>query len=168
MMSSYPSAERPDPDALSRARPRAGCRLIRTQPWIAYTRGDAVSCDIRFLALPSPPSATKPSTSIPPTQPLEQPPPSFLLIQSKTKTQNLKYKISTNFFTLEASPIDGAFTFDRSAKWRRPYTGLNRFDDGGDCGDEYNYCSPAYTRRSVQKCTIYKSHPPLWRPSICV
>ncbi len=50
--------------------------------------------------------------------------------------------IENEFFAVEASPDDGTLTL-RDKQTGITYRGLNRFVDGGDCGDEYNYCSPA-------------------------
>jgi mannosylglycerate hydrolase len=47
-----------------------------------------------------------------------------------------------NEFFIVAVKTDGTLSLtDKRDKTR--YTGLNRFVDGGDCGDEYNYCPPA-------------------------
>jgi len=50
------------------------------------------------------------------------------------------YNIENDFFTVEAMP-DGTLTvMDKRDGTRHP--GLNRFVDGGDRGDEYNFCPP--------------------------
>jgi len=50
--------------------------------------------------------------------------------------------IENEFFRVEASPADGTLTVtDRQSG--TVYAGLNRFVDGGDTGDLYNYCPPA-------------------------
>jgi alpha-mannosidase len=49
--------------------------------------------------------------------------------------------IQNEFFELEVSPSDGTLAILDRRSGRR-YAGLNRFIDGGDCGDEYNYCPP--------------------------
>ena len=49
--------------------------------------------------------------------------------------------IENEFFTITASPIDGTLTLS-DKRSRAVYAGLNRFVDGGDCGDEYNYSPP--------------------------
>jgi mannosylglycerate hydrolase len=46
-------------------------------------------------------------------------------------------------FRVEASPLDGAISLTDKASGVT-LDGLNRFVDGGDCGDEYNYCPPAH------------------------
>ena len=49
--------------------------------------------------------------------------------------------IENEFFAVSASPIDGTLTLcDKRS--RAVYAGLNRFVDGGDCGDEYNFSPP--------------------------
>ncbi len=50
--------------------------------------------------------------------------------------------IENEFFRLEASAEDGTLILidKRSGQ---TFPGLNRFQDGGDSGDEYNYCPPA-------------------------
>lgn len=51
------------------------------------------------------------------------------------------YQIENEFFRIEALPPDGSLTiFDK--RTGQTYQGLHRFVDGGDCGDEYNYCPP--------------------------
>jgi alpha-mannosidase len=50
--------------------------------------------------------------------------------------------IENEFFIVAASPADGTLTVtDRQTG--AVFRGLNQFVDGGDCGDEYNYCPPA-------------------------
>jgi alpha-mannosidase len=49
--------------------------------------------------------------------------------------------IENEFFTLLASPADGTLTLS-DKRSGEVFTGLNRFVDGGDCGDEYNFCPP--------------------------
>lgn len=54
------------------------------------------------------------------------------------------YKIENDFFSVVALG-DGTLTvLDKQT--RLTYPGLNRFLDGGDRGDEYNYCPPAADR----------------------
>ncbi len=54
------------------------------------------------------------------------------------------YRIENEFFTVEAEQ-DGTLTLTDKATGD-VYRGLNRFVDGGDCGDEYNYAPPAADR----------------------
>ena len=54
------------------------------------------------------------------------------------------YKIENNFFAVEALK-DGTLTI-RDKQTGLTYSGLNRFLDGGDCGDEYNYAPPVTDR----------------------
>lgn len=54
------------------------------------------------------------------------------------------YRIENEFFGVEAAK-DGTLTVLDKLTGRH-YGGLNRFLDGGDCGDEYNYCPPAVDR----------------------
>lgn len=49
--------------------------------------------------------------------------------------------IENEFFTVQASAQDGTLTLKDKCTGA-VYRGLNRFVDGGDCGDEYNYCPP--------------------------
>ncbi len=54
------------------------------------------------------------------------------------------YKIKNEYFSVEALK-DGTLTIlDKQTSIT--YRGLNRFLDGGDCGDEYNYAPPATDR----------------------
>jgi mannosylglycerate hydrolase len=50
------------------------------------------------------------------------------------------FRIENEFFTVEASPDGTLIVTDRRSG--AVYPGLNRFVDGGDCGDEYNYAPP--------------------------
>jgi alpha-mannosidase len=50
--------------------------------------------------------------------------------------------IENEFFLVEAAPADGTLTVT-DKRTGAVYRGLNHFVDGGDCGDEYNYCPPA-------------------------
>jgi alpha-mannosidase len=55
------------------------------------------------------------------------------------------YQIENEFFTVQVNLEDGTLTLvDRRSQ--QTYTGLNHFVDGGDCGDEYNYCPPLQDR----------------------
>jgi len=50
--------------------------------------------------------------------------------------------IENEFFRVSADPADGTLSVEDRRR-RRALRGLNRFVDGGDRGDEYNYCPPA-------------------------
>jgi mannosylglycerate hydrolase len=50
------------------------------------------------------------------------------------------YKIENEFFTIEAQADGTLHLLDKRDGTR--YTNLNHFRDGGDCGDEYNFCAP--------------------------
>ena len=50
--------------------------------------------------------------------------------------------IGNEFLTVEVSSADGTLTV-MDKQTGAVFRGLNRFVDGGDCGDEYNYCPPA-------------------------
>jgi alpha-mannosidase len=51
------------------------------------------------------------------------------------------FVIENKYFRVEASQVDGTLTItDKNSK--TVYSGLNRFVDGGDAGDEYNYSPP--------------------------
>jgi mannosylglycerate hydrolase len=54
------------------------------------------------------------------------------------------YRIGNEFFVVEVGKSGALTVLDKRDRQR--YTGLNRFLDGGDCGDEYNYCPPAMDR----------------------
>src|SRR6185295_16900983 len=49
--------------------------------------------------------------------------------------------IENEFFSVEADAADGTLTV-ADKRSGRVLSGLNRFVDGGDRGDEYNYCPP--------------------------
>ncbi len=50
--------------------------------------------------------------------------------------------IENEFLAVEVSPADGTLAV-KDKRTGGVFRGLNRFVDGGDCGDEYNYCAPA-------------------------
>jgi len=59
------------------------------------------------------------------------------------------YRIENDHFRVEAKR-DGTLTlFDKHSQ--RTYPGLNCFRDGGDCGDEYNFCPPAADRQTTDR-----------------
>ena len=49
--------------------------------------------------------------------------------------------IENEYLAVEADAADGTLTV-HDKRTGRVYSGLNRFVDGGDRGDEYNYCAP--------------------------
>jgi hypothetical protein len=51
--------------------------------------------------------------------------------------------IENDYFRVEASTLDGTISLTDKASGLT-LDGLNRFVDGGDCGDEYNYCPPTH------------------------
>jgi mannosylglycerate hydrolase len=51
------------------------------------------------------------------------------------------FAIENEFYYLEVEPRDGTFSVTDKASGAL-YQGLNRLVDGGDRGDEYNYCQP--------------------------
>jgi alpha-mannosidase len=54
-------------------------------------------------------------------------------------------RIENEFFSVEADPSDGTLAL-ADKRTGRTFTGLNRFVDGGDRGDEYNFCAPQHDR----------------------
>ncbi len=53
--------------------------------------------------------------------------------------------IENEFFRVEVNPDDGALAISDKTTGRALW-GCNRFVDGGDRGDEYNYCQPEHDR----------------------
>lgn len=52
-------------------------------------------------------------------------------------------QIENEYYSVQVSEADGTLLLlDKHTNTL--FTGLNRFSDTGDCGDEYNYCPPAY------------------------
>jgi mannosylglycerate hydrolase len=51
-------------------------------------------------------------------------------------------RLENEYLALQTSPTDGTLTVT-DKRTGAAFAGLNRFVDGGDCGDEYNYCPPA-------------------------
>jgi len=51
------------------------------------------------------------------------------------------YRIENEYFIAEARHTEGAISIT-DKRTRQVYTGVNRFIDGGDCGDLYNFCPP--------------------------
>lgn len=50
-------------------------------------------------------------------------------------------RLENEFLAVQADPKDGTLSILHKPTGMR-LTGANRFVDGGDCGDEYNYCPP--------------------------
>jgi alpha-mannosidase len=67
-------------------------------------------------------------------------------------------RIENEFLILQAAP-DGTLTLT-DKRTGAVFSGLNRFVDGGDCGDEYNYAPPdadmLVTGRPVEDIVVYK------------
>jgi alpha-mannosidase len=59
----------------------------------------------------------------------------------RPKAAKPPYVIENEFLRVEAAPKDGALTV-QDKRSGATYHGLNRFVDGGDRGDEYNYAPP--------------------------
>jgi alpha-mannosidase len=62
--------------------------------------------------------------------------------------------IENEYFTVTASSVDGTLTL-RDKRSGALFTGLNRFVDGGDCGDEYNF-SPPVTDSLVSSARLHR------------
>ncbi|NTV35502.1 MAG: hypothetical protein HGA53_00970 [Anaerolineaceae bacterium] len=76
-----------------------------------------------------------------------------LLAKLNTGDENKPpFIIQNEIYIVEASPSDGTLTIT-DKRTNEVFSGLNRFMDGGDAGDEYNYSPPAnnslYTPRQV-------------------
>jgi mannosylglycerate hydrolase len=66
-------------------------------------------------------------------------------IQPASRIEHPATSIENDYFHVQASSDDGTLTItDRTTG--RVLQGCNRFVDGGDRGDEYNYCQPEYDR----------------------
>ncbi len=61
--------------------------------------------------------------------------------ESRRGTPSGTPRIENEFFAVEVDQRDGTLVVDDKRSGRR-YQGLNRLVDGGDRGDEYNYCAP--------------------------
>ncbi|MCL4529589.1 MAG: glycosyl hydrolase-related protein, partial [Chloroflexi bacterium] len=84
--------------------------------------------------------------------PLASTPLAQKLITRLTRPSNHPpYIIENDFFSVEAIS-DGTLTITDKRGGTR-YTGLNRFVDGGDRGDEYNFCPPLSDPQAVGRLT---------------
>jgi mannosylglycerate hydrolase len=65
------------------------------------------------------------------------------MIQALTakKAEKSHFVIENEYFRVEANPDDGTLTLHDN-RTGAVYRGHNRFEDGGDAGDEYNYSPP--------------------------
>ncbi len=105
----------------------------------------------------------RPVTASPPTRlnplyqallPLAQLPFVQKLITHRRRTRP-PYRIESDLFIVEAQP-DGTITL-HDRRDGKVYPGLNHFQDGGDCGDEYNYAPPTndlLTRPRLKRVSI--------------
>ncbi|MCL5961697.1 MAG: glycosyl hydrolase-related protein [Chloroflexi bacterium] len=73
-------------------------------------------------------------------------------------TSNPSNRLENEFLVVEASREDGTLTLTDKESGT-VYAGLNRFVDGGDCGDEYNYDEPVHDAVVTQ---------PVEGPEICL
>ncbi|MGD0574261.1 MAG: glycoside hydrolase family 38 C-terminal domain-containing protein [Anaerolineales bacterium] len=62
-------------------------------------------------------------------------------VPSRTRSQKPPFRVENEYLRVEASTRDGTFTVT-DKRIGVEYGGLNRFVDGGDCGDLYDYCPP--------------------------
>ena len=70
-------------------------------------------------------------------------------LASRKKYSRPPYRIENGFFSVEVLQ-DGTLTIlDKTSGIT--YSGLNRFLDGGDCGDEYNYAPPDRNRLTTAR-----------------
>jgi mannosylglycerate hydrolase len=70
--------------------------------------------------------------------------PLFQALAPRLRNASPPYRIENEYFIVEAARDGTLAVQDKRGSQR--YTGLNRFLDGGDCGDEYNYSPPATDR----------------------
>jgi len=81
--------------------------------------------------------------------------PLFKALAPRQHSTRPPYRIENEFLIVEAKR-DGTLTVLDKREDRR-YTGLNRFLDGGDCGDEYNYSPPVtdrFTSQHLKRVTV--------------
>ena len=64
-----------------------------------------------------------------------------LLVSRQTKSVKPPYRLENEYFLLEASSKDGSLNLEVKQDGIT-YINLNRFLDGADCGDEYNFSPP--------------------------
>jgi alpha-mannosidase len=76
----------------------------------------------------------------------------------RPKTAKTPYIIENEFLRVEASPQDGTLTV-QDKQTGATYRGLNRFVDGGDRGDEYNYAPPPSDFQPVARLKRVSMHP---------
>ena len=62
-------------------------------------------------------------------------------LPGSTGAERLGQAIENEYLRVEANTTDGTFILTDKRNGVQ-YRGLNRLVDGGDCGDEYNYCPP--------------------------
>jgi alpha-mannosidase len=74
----------------------------------------------------------------------------FLAKQDSGAEKGPPYRIENEYFLVEASHADGTLTIT-DKQTHAIFTGLNRFVDGGDAGDEYNYSPPSKDSFSIPK-----------------
>jgi alpha-mannosidase len=94
------------------------------------------------------PAAPRPPLRLNPLVRLLLPLSRLALIQELLRHRRVSrppYRIENEFFQVEAQR-DGSLTI-RDRRSGDLYPGLNRFQDGGDCGDEYNYAPPSKDQR---------------------
>jgi alpha-mannosidase len=75
-------------------------------------------------------------------RPAQQPPAAS---RGEARPSSDPLALENDLFALQVDPSDGTITLTDKASGV-VYPGLNRFVDGGDRGDEYNYCQPEQDR----------------------
>jgi alpha-mannosidase len=129
---------KPKDDVISRAAPEMFAYLTDPNLQKFFLKAVTTSTQVRFVAPDVPPHGyrtfwLRAGDSTPTPLELETTP------QEPTTAESLA--IANEWFTVEASSKDGTLTLT-DKRSGTVYKGLNRFIDGGDFGDEYNYCPP--------------------------
>jgi hypothetical protein len=83
--------------------------------------------------------------------------------QTRQESEPIGYAIENEYLSVQVSPTDGTFTLTDKASGAQ-FKCLNRFVDGGDRGDEYNYSPPALDQlvQQVQVEAVHLDRGPLW------
>jgi alpha-mannosidase len=80
------------------------------------------------------------------------------------ETDPISQSIENEFLSVQVSSTDGSFTLTDKTGGAQ-FAGINRFVDGGDRGDEYNFSPPALDQlvQNAQVLAIRVTNEPLWQ-----
>lgn len=140
----------PNPEALTRIAPQMA-EILSADPNQDpasnrfHLTASTSSARLRFLAQEVPPFGCRVYHIYAQPKASAQEQPEAVAAPLETAADRSALEIANQFYRLRFDPASATFTLT-DLRSGLEFNGLNRFVDGGDCGDEYNYCPPAQDR----------------------